>query len=833
MRPGNWSLRRLLAGMLATFAVLVGGLFLVASLQLRAARVQLSAEDRRTASFLIADTMRQSSNDLTNMVRLYVATGEPRYRGYYDEILAIRAGTAPRPRDYDSSFWDRVLADGKGFVRYGKPHSLIAQMRRERFTRAEFDALNTALDTSNGLAERERAVMRDVAPRIRRGADASYAQDVAPAYERLVDGGYLVEKGRIMRAIGRFTDMVDTRTLRDVREAGDDIRTLALAQIAIIALLAALGIAAMVVLTRIALRPLARLIAGTRRIAAGDYSERVHIDAVSDLRQVADAFNDMAGAIETDVAARAAAEQEAVVAREAAEHANRAKTTFLAAMSHEIRTPMIGVTGMLELLAHTGLTRHQRGMVATAEGSAQSLLRIIGDVLDFSKIEADKLELARSTFDLRALVGGAAETFIHTASAKGLLLTWNVDERLGPAHVGDPLRLRQVITNLVSNAVKFTEVGGIEIDALLVEREDAVEHVAITVTDTGVGVTPEQQQRLFEEFGQADSSTTQRYGGTGLGLVICRRLALLMGGEVTMDSTPGRGTTMRLAVPLAVGDPADIDPRVSSFAGTVVGRRAKPSRAVAEQEGSVLLLAEDHPVNRAVITQQLDLVGFHVDVAQDGEEALERYVTGRYGLVLTDLDMPRMDGYELVLAIRRHERRAGLDRTPVIALSANVMQGEPERTRAAGMDDFMAKPTTIPFLAAKLRQWLTGLTWEDPSPEVESGDADDMQIDAAVLDLLTGGDETMARAVLDDFLATTEGDLHTLRDAIDGRRTEDARRSAHRMKGAALTVGARPMSRLAQQIEDATAADGEPDWPAVAALADRLGDALGRTAAAS
>jgi HAMP domain-containing protein len=386
VRPGNWSLRRLLAGMLATFAVLVGGLFLVASLQLRAARVQLSAEDRRTASFLIADTMRQSSNDLTNMVRLYVATGEPRYRGYYDEILAIRAGTAPRPRDYDSSFWDRVLADGKGFVRYGKPHSLIAQMRRERFTRAEFDALNTALDTSNGLAERERAVMRDVAPRIRRGADASYAQDVAPAYERLVDGGYLVEKGRIMRAIGRFTDMVDTRTLRDVREAGDDIRTLALALIAIIALLAALGIAAMVVLTRIALRPLARLIAGTRRIAAGDYSERVHIDAVSDLRQVADAFNDMAGAIETDVAARAAAEQEAVVAREAAEHANRAKTTFLAAMSHEIRTPMIGVTGMLELLAHTGLTRHQRGMVATAEGSAQSLLRIIGDVLDFSKI---------------------------------------------------------------------------------------------------------------------------------------------------------------------------------------------------------------------------------------------------------------------------------------------------------------------------------------------------------------------------------------------------------------------------------------------------------------
>jgi len=253
MSGRHWSLRRLLAAVLGMLGVLVGALFLVTSLQIGAARDQTHAEDRRTASFLVADSLRQSSNDLTNMVRLYVATGDPRYREYYNEILAVRAGSAPRPLGYDSSFWDRVLAKGKRFVRYGRPESLIAEMRAQEFTGPELRALTAALDASNGLARRERAVMAEVAPRVRRGVDASYSQDVSDAFQRLVDREYLADKGSIMLAIRRFTAMVDARTLRSVRDTGDDIQRLALIEAGIIVLIAVVGILAMLLLSRVAL----------------------------------------------------------------------------------------------------------------------------------------------------------------------------------------------------------------------------------------------------------------------------------------------------------------------------------------------------------------------------------------------------------------------------------------------------------------------------------------------------------------------------------------------------------------------------------------------------
>ncbi len=837
------SLRRLLATLLGVIGLLVVALLIVASRQVSGSAAQTRAENRSTSSFLLADSLRQSSNDLTNMVRLYVATGRPRYRAYYQQILAIRAGSSPRPRNYDSSFWDRVLASGEGSVRYGPAQSLIAQMRAAHFAPDEFRALQAALNASNNLARLERSVMTTAARLARRDRRARYPAVAAPLYQHLVDHPYLVQKGVIMAAIQRFIALVDSRTLRDVQRAQANNRNLVRIEIAILVAIVLSGIAAMAVLTRAVLRPLDRLIRATRRIADGDYSERVDLRAVSELERVAGAFNSMASAIDADVAAREHAEGEAVAARSVAEHATRAKSTFLAAMSHEIRTPMIGVTGMLEVLARTQLTPPQQQMVSTAESSAASLLQIIGDILDFSKIEADRLELAPTTFSLETVVRAAAETFVHTASAKGLLLTWGADDALAPAQVGDPLRVRQIVSNLVSNAVKFTEAGGIEVAVGVLESSPQAQTVEVAVSDTGIGISPEQQSELFAEFTQADAETQSRYGGTGLGLVICKRLAVLMGGDITLQSTPGTGTTMRLVAPMPIGNPDELRTGPEDASMAPATSRPMPSREQAERERSLLLLAEDHPINRTVLSQQLALIGFHVDLAQDGQEAYEHWLTGRYALLLTDLNMPRLDGYELARRIRAREHETGAARTPIIALSANVMQGEPNKCLAAGMDDFAAKPTTIPTLAARLARWLPHLKWtskgQERAEQLAPATASPAQganglLDAAALDALTGGDAELGASLIQDFLQESRADLHALRAALNARDTDNARRQAHRIKGAARMVGAHEIARLAEQIEAATATRGiQPadDWHALDQLAAQITRDLGHVRA--
>ena len=561
------------------------------------------------------------------------------------------------------------------------------------------------------------------------------------------------------------------------------------------------------------------------RIAGGDYGHRTEVEGVAELTHVAGAFNEMAEAVESKMAALRSAEQEAVAARRTAEHANRTKSTFLAAMSHEIRTPMIGVTGMLEVLARTELTPQQRQMTATAQASAASLLQIIGDILDFSKIEADKLELNPVTFELRAVIGPVIDNFLHTASAKGLQLGWEADDALAPAHVGDPLRLRQILSNLVSNAVKFTDAGGIDVRVRVLETGPGAQTVAIAVTDTGVGIPEDQQATLFEEFAQAHGPSATRPGGTGLGLVICRRLAQLMGGEITMRSAPEKGTTMTLTVPLPLGEPADVAAE-TVHSPLAPATRRKPTRAEAIREGSLLMLAEDHPVNRTVLTHQLVAIGFEVDVFEDGLDGFEAWQSGDYALVLTDLNMPRLDGYGLARRIRAEEHRTGRGRTPIVALSANVMEGEPDRCRAAGMDDFGAKPTTIPFLASRLRQWLPHLEWtaEQEPPASAAPPATESLIDPVALEELTGGDRALATELVADFLGTSQADLRELETAIEEHDLETVGRQAHRIKGAARIVGARRLERPAQRIE-AIARDGS-GWDELPPLAAEIGALL-------
>ncbi len=492
--------------------------------------------------------------------------------------------------------------------------------------------------------------------------------------------------------------------------------------------------------------------------------------------------------------------------------ASQAKSTFLASMSHELRTPLIGVTGMLEVLTQSDLDAQQRQVVAIIHESSESLLQIIGDILDFSKIEANKLELTTQTLSVQTLMESVSQIFNSTISAKGLNFIVEVDPRLAPAHVGDLLRLRQVLNNFMSNAVKFTESGSITLRLRLLGSHGGSESLAFEVQDTGIGVSPENQAKLFEPFTQAEASTTRRFGGTGLGLVISRRLAELMGGRLHMQSTVGQGTTMMLEVDLAVGDEKDIVKTEPLEPPKSIPTRPAPSSEAAEQERSLILMAEDHPTNRIVLTQQVNRAGFAVEIAVDGQQAFEKWQSGRFALILTDLHMPRMDGYQLTKAVRDRESVQGSPRTPILALTANALGGEAARCLELGMDDYLIKPVTIPLLAAKLQQWLPHVKLgETPSMASPRSVENIPGLDSKTLLGFCSGDTVAGQEILDDFIAITKTDLQMMQDALQQKDKPCILRQSHRIKGSSSMIGARDLAERAAKLE-AYAKTETADW---------------------
>jgi CheY-like chemotaxis protein/nitrogen-specific signal transduction histidine kinase len=402
--------------------------------------------------------------------------------------------------------------------------------------------------------------------------------------------------------------------------------------------------------------------------------------------------------ISANVALADAAASAEALARQA-EAASRAKSEFLATMSHEIRTPLNGVIGLTALLLDDALTPAQREDAEMIRSSAEALRTIVDDILDFSKIEAGRLDLEMVELNPHDLVDDVVAILAEQARRRGLLLDAHLAPDLPERLQGDPIRLRQILLNLVGNAIKFTPAGHVEI-AVRVDPAGPDARLRFEVRDTGIGITDEAQARLFEPFTQADSSTTRRYGGTGLGLAISRRLVTLMGGNIGVISTEGQGSTFWFMVPLSVAQSA----RLSVTAADHADNARLP---VLTLERPPLLVVDDNPINRKVAARIAERLGFEVDTAADGHEAVEMAAQRQYVAILMDCQMPGLDGFEATSAIRAAEP-AGR-RTPIIALTANAFAGVRDECLAADMDDYIAKPTTVNSVATVLSRWVPAL----------------------------------------------------------------------------------------------------------------------------